>query len=346
MNITEDPILFTREKNIGLITLNRPHALNALNLVMINALYTTLREWESDNQIHAVVIQAPNSRAFCAGGDVREIYHLGQDKHGYKMDFFAQEYTLNQLIGEFRKPYIALMDGITMGGGAGISLHGSHTVASQQFCFAMPETTIGFYPDVGVSYLLSRCPGFWGLYLGLTGNRIGAGDAKALGLIDHMIDSQHFTDILSELIHADLSKNAHLHVTQILEKYQMSMPHPFIDELQFLVEQCFKFSTIEDILLSLQQQSSEISQITYQLLTEKAPLSLKVTCKQLQKAKTMSLSECLAMDRCLTHHFMHDSNFSEGVRALLIDKDKKPVWVPATLADVSEGCVADYFKKH
>ena len=168
-----DDIVFERKQQIGLITLKRPQALNALTLPMIKALQQQLLQWEGDKSIHAVVIQADVGKAFCAGGDVRWLYESGLAKNPEQMQFFWHEYRLNHTIHQFKKPYIALMNGITMGGGVGISLHGSHPVATENFVFAMPETGIGFFPDIGASYLLARCPGQTGIYLGLTGNNLG-----------------------------------------------------------------------------------------------------------------------------------------------------------------------------
>lgn len=340
--MTQD-ILFTCEKHIGLVTLNRPGALNALNLPMIQALYAQLCAWERDSNIHAVVVHAPGSRAFCAGGDVRAIYHLGHDNHAKKMDFFEQEYRLNQFIYDFKKPYIALMDGITMGGGVGISLHGSHKVVSEQFSFAMPETGIGFYPDIGASYHLARCPGYMGMYLGLTGNRIGPGDAYGLGLVDYVIASQQFTTILTTLIDTDLSSDAHKRVNDVLQPQHADVPTIIIDNFQSRINACFQYKKIDLIMAALQAGDSDWHRETYDVLAQKAPLSLHVTCEQLQKAITMSLAECLKMDLCLTSHFMRDGDFIEGVRALLIDKDNTPLWKPARLEDVSGVMIAGYF---
>lgn len=170
--MTEE-VLFSQEGQLGFITLNRPKALNALTLTMIMALQKQLSIWKEDYSIKAVVVQAVPGNAFCAGGDIRWLYNAGRSKDSEQMQFFWHEYRLNHFIHHFGKPYISLLDGITMGGGVGISLHGSHPVASERFVFAMPETGIGFFPDIGASYLLNRCPGFLGVYLGLTGNKLG-----------------------------------------------------------------------------------------------------------------------------------------------------------------------------
>ena len=243
-----DDILFAQEGHIGMITLNRPKALNALTLPMILALQTQLDDWLHDAQIHAVIIQGAGDRAFCAGGDVRAIYDYGHEHHREKMEFFGQEYALNQFIYDFKKPYIAFMDGITMGGGVGVSLHGSHSVASQRFLFAMPETGIGFYPDIGASFLLSRCPGLMGVYLGLTGARLGAVNARALGLVKHIIDKAQWPKVVASLMEADLSQNAHQGVDAILSSFSMPTSSLAMENLRQMVDHYFNYPDVEQIL--------------------------------------------------------------------------------------------------
>ncbi len=335
-------IIFSTEHHIGLITLNRPEALNALNFSMISALQVQLTQWQDDPFIHAVVVRSACDRAFCAGGDVRAIYHLGRENIQQKMAFFKAEYRLNQFIHEFNKPYIAFMDGITMGGGVGISLHGSHPVASSRFIFAMPETGIGFYPDIGSSYLLSRLSNHMGVYLGLTGNRLNAQDAYGLGLVRYVISEAHFPSLLQVLIDSDLSRDSQQRVSDILRPFHQLPATSNLDSWAGMVNDCFQYDTIESIMTALSQ--GDWQQQVYQTLKLKAPLSLKIALAQLIKAKTMTLSECLQMDYGLTNHFMRDPNFDEGVRALLIDKDNHPHWQPQTVTEVSAEMVENYFQ--
>jgi enoyl-CoA hydratase len=342
-----EDIVFTQKRHIGLITLQRLQALNALTLPMILALQDQLNLWKNDNSIHAVVIQAAAGKAFCAGGDVLSLY---EERHAtqQQLQFFWHEYRLNYFIHDFGKPYIALMDGITMGGGVGISLHGSHPVASEHFLFAMPETGIGFFPDIGASYLLARSPGQLGMYLGLTGNRLGAADAKALGLVKHLVPADKFQKVLVNLIEADLSIDAHIRVDACIQSEVMSTePAPLIKR-QSIIDDCFNGVDMESILSSLISSSNQVDDIwhrdTLNTLMKKSPLSLKVSFAQLQKAKTMSMAECIKMDYCLVGHFMRDNDFYEGVRALLVDKDKTPSWQPSSLSSVTHAMVADYFE--
>jgi enoyl-CoA hydratase/carnithine racemase len=226
----------------------------------------------------------------------------------------------------------------------GISLHGSHPVASERFMFAMPETGIGLFPDIGASYLLSRCPGQFGVYLGLTGVRLGAADAHQLGLVKQVTLSENFQGLLTALIEADLSQDAHNHVDACLQRYAMPIQAAPIMNLQTVVDACFNHNDVESIITALTDVGDDWHTETAKSLAQKAPLSLKVTLAQIQKAKTMSITDCIRMDYCLVGHFMQDHDFYEGVRALLIDKDQKPHWQPDSLSQVSRSKVADYFE--
>ena len=342
--MTQD-ILFTQEGHIGIITLHRTKALNALTFDMLVALQQKLLAWEEDTSIHAMVIQAVEGRAFCAGGDVRWIYQCGPGDNPKKMEFFAHEYRLDLFIANLKKPYIALMDGITMGGGVGISLHGSHPVATERFRFAMPETGIGFYPDIGSSFLLTRCPGAWGVYLGLTGSQLGAGDAYALGLVKYILPSENLPAMMKRLLAADLSIDAHERVSGILKSFQQIAQPELVHQITSSVNDCFQHQQMEAIMASLLTNTAEWHQQTYQLLMKRSPLSLKVTLEQLQRAKSLTVAECLQMDYGLTQHFMQDVDFFEGVRALLVDKDNAPNWQPSDLSQVTIEKVRDYFEK-
>ena len=338
-----DAIVYSQKNHIGVVTLNRLPALNALNAPMILSLKRQLNRWQDDHQIHAVVICSAGGRAFCAGGDVRSIYVQKGESHREQMDFFRQEYQLNRLIHDFGKPYIALMDGITMGGGVGISLHGSHPVASERFCFAMPETGIGFFPEIGASHLLTRCPGHWGVYLGLTGARLGPSTSAALGLVKAVIQSDQFPSFLDVLVDTDLSTDADAQVSRVLEPFTQPTLSFEVDALQPMVDACFQYDNMESILSALADGTDEWHRDTHRVLSQKSPLSLKVTLKQLKKAMSMGMPECLEMDYCLTSHFLREADFYEGVRALLVDKDNRPHWDPATLGKVTEAMVSRYF---
>ncbi|KTC65899.1 enoyl-CoA hydratase/carnithine racemase (plasmid) [Legionella adelaidensis] len=337
-----DSILFTQEKHIGLITLNRPTALNALTLPMILALQEQLSAWEQDNSIHAVVIKAEEGKAFCAGGDVRWLYEAGKSNDPQQMQFFLHEYRLNHYINQYKKPYIALMNGITMGGGVGISLHGSHPVASENFLFAMPETGIGFFPDIGASHLLSRCPYEFGTYLALTGHRLQAEEAYHVGLVKYLVTANEMNTLLAALINTDLSQNPAQEVDACIKRFAFSITSQ-VPQDATKIASIFNKSTMEEILAQLDANEHNFFQTTKDILNQKAPLSLKVTLRQIKQAKHLSMGECVKMDYCLVSHFMTASDFYEGVRALLIDKDKNPQWSPQTLSEVTNDQVEAYF---
>ena len=337
-------VIMTTQHQLGIITLDRPAALNALTLPMIIAIQQQLLEWLDCPSIHAVVIRSAGGKAFCAGGDVRWLYDAGRRDDPDLLRFFEEEYRLNQIIHHYKKPYIALMDGLTMGGGVGVSLHGSHTVASEAFVFAMPETSIGFFPDIGSSYLLSRCPNHMGMYLGLTGNRLNADEACALGLVQYVIQSSQFEKVMDELLVTDLSIDAASAVSACLSRFANVVEHDSIDTLQSQVERCFAYHDIMSIINALEKQDDVWSQAILKTLLQKSPLSLSVTCEQLSKAASMTFDECIQMDFCLVTHFMKGHDFYEGVRALLIDKDKSPQWRPDCLSNVEKQVVVDYFE--
>ncbi|MCX7115507.1 MAG: enoyl-CoA hydratase/isomerase family protein [Gammaproteobacteria bacterium] len=369
-------IYFSREGHVGRVMLDRPAALNALSLPMIKAFYKQLMAWNKDPSVHAILLEAKHCRAFCAGGDVRFIYEQHQ-KHDPNaptssraqrgisnsqeeiprcarddvgadsviLDFFWHEYRLNALIASLKKPYIALMNGITMGGGVGIGLHGSHPVATEKFIFAMPETAIGLFPDVGASYLLSRLPSSLGTYLALTGSRLTASDALKVGLVNHVIPESSMPDLIRNLLASDLSQNAGVVVSRCLDAVRvLPVLLPSMDDaLEQRIHQCFAHQTVEEIMLALKACDDVWARETEAQLLQCSPLSLKVTLMQLQKAKSLDVFECLQMDEVLVKHFMQGHDFFEGVRARLIDKDKTPHWQPATLDAVTIERVAAQF---
>ncbi|MGC1183485.1 enoyl-CoA hydratase/isomerase family protein [Legionella sp.] len=340
-----DEVLFRQEDQLGLITLNRPSALNALTLTMILAMQKQLSLWKKDDSICAIVVQAVPGNAFCAGGDVRSLYFSGRLSDAEQMQFFWHEYRLNHFIHHLGKPYISLIDGMVMGGGVGISLHGSHPVASDRFVFAMPETGIGFFPDIGASYLLNRCPGYLGIYLGLTGNRLGAIDALHAGLVKKIVSFERIPMLFNMLKNTDLSKDAYKGVDHCLHEYSLISATAEPSQINPTIDVCFAHSTVEKIKASLLELNEAWAINIDNTLSQKSPLSLKVTLAQLQKVKDLTLAECLQMDYDIVSHFMHGHDFYEGVRALLIDKDRTPRWYPEQLEGVTDQMVDGYFTR-
>lgn len=336
-------ILFTELSNLGLLTLNRPKALNALTHEMCVAIYEQLQEWERDPDIKTVMVQGAGEKAFCAGGDIRAIYEARHDRNLLIKRFFWDEYRLDHQIFHYPQPYIALLDGITMGGGVGISILGSHRIATERFMFAMPETSIGFFPDVGGSYFLPRCPGQTGIYLGLTGERINAANAIYLGLVNHYVSSDKLPELIDAVATSNLGTDAPTMITQLIES-ACSYPGdaPLADHRND-IDFCFKFDTIEEILNALQQRDNEWCSKTAALLLTKSPTSLKVTLKQLRLGKNLNLDQCLQMEYRMVIQFLKGHDLYEGIRAVIIEKDQKPKWQPSELSKITEDDVDSYF---
>lgn len=327
--------------NIGQITLNRQQALNALNHEMITAIAHQLEEWEEKPSIKAVIVRAAPGRAFCAGGDVRSIYDKKLINDEGLMRFFVEEYQLNRKIFHFSKPYISFLNGITMGGGAGISIHGSHRVATERLVFAMPETAIGFFPDIGSSYFLSRLPYPFGLYLGLTGDRIEYQDCYALGLASQVVPENQLDALTESLAKNILSDKAS--VTKVIDAFAIVPPKSALFQHKKAIENCFDKNSVEEIIQTLKNNASEWCQKHAALLETKSPISLKVTFKELREAALLDFDACMEMEYRIMQHFLHSDDFFEGVRAMLVDKDRNPRWKPASLKEVSNDTVLAFF---
>jgi enoyl-CoA hydratase len=325
--------------DIGLLTLQRKKALNALDYDMIQTLDNQLTDWQSDDTVKAVVIRSADSKAFCAGGDIRQLYHHSLAKDPRVFDFFAREYTLNYRIAHYPKPYIALLDGITMGGGVGISLHSPWAVATENVQVAMPETQIGFFPDIGGSYLLAKTPGALGIYLALTGAKLSLVDCVYAGLIRHCLTADQLPSLLDALQQSPASQ-----IEQILATCHRPPTDPSpLASRQTLIDECFNQPTMAAICQHLEIQTHPWAQDTLASLWKKSPTSLVITLAQMQQAKTQTLAQCLASDYRLVHRFLTAHDFFEGVRALLIDKCGKPDWQPSELSAVDTNIVDHYF---
>jgi enoyl-CoA hydratase len=345
--MTEE-ILFERRGPLALATLNRPKALNALNLAMIEALDPQLRAWESDPGVRAVVIRGAGDRAFCAGGDVRACWDAGLAmKRGegdgrLTREFFRGEYRLNRRIHAYPKPYVALIDGITMGGGVGLSVHGSHRVATERTLFAMPETGIGLFPDVGGSWFLPRCPGQVGTYLALTGSRLHAAEAIYAGIATHYVPSEGLDALVEDLASADLSRGRD-DVDGVVKKHARDPGHATLSEHRDAIDRCFNFDTIEEIFQSLRNEGTDWSGATLKVLSQMSPTSLKVALRQLRRGAGLDFDEAMRMEFRLSQACMRGDDFYEGIRAVLVDKDRSAQWRPATLEEVTEGMVEGHF---
>jgi enoyl-CoA hydratase/carnithine racemase/quinol monooxygenase YgiN len=350
-----------RQGGLGIITLNRPGALNSLSLDMVRALRAALDAWRHDEAVHAVLITSSSERAFCAGGDIRFFYDAarGTAMQGAALleDFFTEEYALNYVIATYPKPYIALMNGVIMGGGMGIAETGRFRVVTDNTKMAMPEVNIGLFPDVGGTYFLSRAPGEIGTYLGLTGEIIGPADALYCGMADAYLPYSEFagfaaalSDSTSRTIHAPFGpkmlEKAHEYCVpfqRVLAPEQSTMAH-----MRSFIDWAFHHDSVAAILEALEQKACpeylEFSQKTAATMRKRSPLLMAVTLEALRRATTMSLAQCLRMERNLVRRTFEHGEVVEGVRALVIDKDNAPQWNPPQTNQVTAAMVARFFE--
>jgi enoyl-CoA hydratase len=340
---SEEDILFKRSGVAGCVILNRPHALNAVSHAMVLALTQKLIQWEADPAITRVVVTANGGRAFSAGGDLRALYDLGRaGRHEEALDFFRAEYALNTRIKYYRKPYVALIDGIVMGGGVGISVHGSHRVAGDKFGFAMPEVGIGFFPDIGATWFLPRLPGKLGTYCALTGERLNAADAVAAEIATHRVSSGRFSDLRRALCNG-------VSVDAVLGAFAEQPTGGPAAAQRSAIDRLFLGERVEDVLAALDAASvasgadAEFARAAAGAIRAKSPTSLKIALAQMRRGPTLSFSECMRTEFRIVSRVMRGCDFYEGVRAAIIDKDQKPRWHPDTLEAVSAAEVEAYF---
>ncbi|MCJ2035259.1 enoyl-CoA hydratase/isomerase family protein [Methylobacterium sp. J-068] len=334
----EAEILFERRGAVGLVTLNRPRALNALTLAMLRAMQAQLEAWAGDADVTRVILRGRGGRAFCAGGDIRQIHAFAQGGDHAAVDaFWRSEYRLDATVKQFAKPVISLIEGLVMGGGNGISVHGSHRVSSESYSFAMPEVGIGLFPDVGMTYALPRLPGLTGTYLALTGARIGPGDAHAVGLATHHAAAADFDAVVEALSTGEA-------VDTVLAAHARAVP-----EAEVLVTErgridaCFSAETVPGILARLDADGSAFATETAALMRTRSPTSLVLVREQMRRGADLSFPQAMLTEYRMVSALMRGPDFFEGVRAALIDKDGAPAWNPATLERVAPGTIAEAF---
>jgi enoyl-CoA hydratase/carnithine racemase len=336
MSVAQPDLLFERRGAAGIITLNRPQALNAVTHAMVRALAEQLRAWAEDAAVTRVLIRANGDRAFSAGGDIRDLYELGRTgRRAEALNFWRDEYPLNALIKHYRKPYVALIDGIVMGGGVGISVHGSHRVAGDRFSFAMPEVGIGFFPDVGATYFLPRLPGEFGTFCALTGERLAAADAVAAGIATHRVRSAQFPDLADALCGTTPVDAMLAAFAEKPDQDPAVARRPEIDRL-------FAGDRIEDILARADQAGDWASGVAAKIRV-KSPSSLKIALRQMRRGRTLPFDECMRTEFRIVSRIIHGHDFYEGVRAVVIDKDNAPRWDPPSLAQVDEAEIERHF---
>jgi enoyl-CoA hydratase len=347
--MTNDDIQFGREGGIGTVMLNRPQALNAFTLGMYRQFGPKLHEFAEDRTIHAVLIEGAGDRAFCAGGDVRAVYEAGKGISGdpsFTSVFFAEEYRIISFIHHYPKPYLAILDGITMGGGAGVSVNGAYRVATEKTMFAMPETGIGLFPDVGATRFLNLCPGQIGRYLGLTGARLGPADALYCGFATHFVPRERVPELKGALTETAWDAGAgQAQVEAVLARFNTDPGPPPLAEKRTVIDRCFAGDSVEAIFAALEAETGDpqwVAETRASLLT-KSPASFRITLRQLILGPDMDLEDALKLEYRMTQHVMAAHDFYEGVRAALVDKDQTPRWRPATLAGFGEAAAEAYF---
>jgi len=333
----EPEILFERRGCAGFVTLNRPHALNAATDNMVRQLAKQLDVWENDSAISRVVLRATGERAFCAGGDIRALYEQYKTGEVQKsIDFWHEEYTLNHRIKHYPKPYLSLIDGIVMGGGVGLSVHGMYRVAGDRYSFAYPEVGIGFFPDVGATHVLPRLPGKIGMWIALTGLRVNADDGVYCGLATHRIASAQFPE-LERALTTDES------VQEILNTFSGEGAKGMLEADHPLIDRIFALGSVEEILAALEGEMSEEASKLARTIRQKSPLSLKIAFEQVQRGGALDFAEAMRTEFRIVNRVAREPEFYEGIRAVVIDKDNAPKWNPATLEAVSRERVASYF---
>ncbi len=341
----DDEIRITRSGDLVVVTLDRPRALNALTASMCRVLDDGLRSWREDREVGAVLIKGVGDRAFCAGGDIRKLHDQLSTPGGMAEAgrFYALEYGMNARLHHFPKPYIALLDGITMGGGVGVSVHGSHRIVTERTMFAMPETGIGFFPDVGATYMLPRLPGALGLWLGLTGARLGAADCVHAGIGTAHVAAARLEALEATLAETPLRRDPFPAVDAVLAGFR-SHPGPApIGDLRERVDACFGQGSLPAVLAALEGEPSGWGAAQLKDLATKSPTGLAVTFRQLREGAALDFDAAMRLEYRLVHRFMEGHDFREGVRALLIDKDRRPRWRPERLQDVTDAMVDRYF---
>uniref|UniRef100_A0A914QSI7 3-hydroxyisobutyryl-CoA hydrolase, mitochondrial n=1 Tax=Panagrolaimus davidi TaxID=227884 RepID=A0A914QSI7_9BILA len=340
----ESEVLFDCENAARIITLNRPKALNALNLSMVRQIYPKMKEWMIDENAGLVIIKGAGDKAFCAGGDVLSVIQSAKSGGSIHKEFFREEYILNYLIGTYKLPYIALIDGITMGGGCGLSIHGKFRVATERTLLAMPETALGLFPDVGGSYFLPRLPGKLGMFLALTGYRLKGADVFHSGLATHYIESKNISEVENELKILPKAECSEQKIDKVLRKFTpKNVPEFSLKSNLETINTTFNGKSVENIIEKLQAKGDEFSKKQVNELMKMSPTSLKVTFQQLMNGSVSNFSSIFTMEHRMTYHFLDGNDFYEGCRAILVDKDRNPKWNPNKLEDISPEDVNKYF---
>jgi enoyl-CoA hydratase/carnithine racemase len=345
-------ILCEIRNSLACLTLNRPAALNALSLQMVEHLSRELRRFAEDPQVRAVLIQGAGEKAFCAGGDIRAVYESCRSGGTVHRDFFVAEYPVDHLLRFYPKPYLVIMDGITMGGGMGLAQGSRLRIVGERTRVAMPEVAIGFFPDVGGSYFMSRLPGALGLYLALTGTQIRAADTLYAGLADHFLTPDAMKQLPAELDalawSGHGSDTCRTDLERLIGRLASDPLDPPLAKLRAAIDEHFAAASVPQLFASLRRETrpdyAGWAADTLRVLNSRSPTMLAVTLRQLRLGRSMSLAECLRMELGMVQQCLQQGDFLEGVRAVIIDKDNAPKWRPARIDEVTESCVDAIFR--
>jgi len=347
--MSEAEVLCEERNHVAVITLNRPAALNALSLDMIFELRTLLERCAADDGVHAVLLRGAGEKAFCAGGDIRALYESFKHSGSLHHEFFAAEYPLDYLLHRFPKPYIALLDGITMGGGMGLAQGSRHRIVGERTRMAMPEVGIGLFPDVGGSYFLSRLPGALGTYLALTGVPIRGADSVYAHLADAYLTPASLAALESVLATVAWTHDHEDDVRRLVTAHASEPPPAPLRSLRSAIDVHFAQPTVAAVFASLERETSgehaEWAQQTLKIMRSRSPTMLAVALQQLQRGKSLDLASCFRMELGMVQQCFEQGDFVEGVRALIIDKDNAPRWNPGRLDDVTDASVEAFFKE-
>jgi enoyl-CoA hydratase len=339
--MTDTDLLSEKQGCCGVLTLNRPDALNAIHIGMTRAIAAALDAWETDAEVKTIILRGAGDKAFCAGGDIKQLYELGKaGRHADQVTFYSEEYRLNRRLKLYPKPVIVLLDGLTMGGGAGLAMHASHRVAGDNLSFAMPEAAIGLFPDVGATYFLSRLPGNAGTYLALTAERANTADAVAIGLVDAYVPSVKLGDLTQKLVAGEEIGAA---IASL--KAEPADTSKFTEYANF-IKLCFAPATVDGILGEIDEAGyagMDFAMQTYDAIARNSPMSLAVALRQMQLGPQLDLDDAIKLEFRLMHRMMKSHDFYEGVRAVLIDKDRQPKWSPAEIDAVKPADIEPLF---